>query len=204
MLNIFYHATEQASKRGSFIIDESIIDDTIKIIYPGSKIRGSLMNVPLSDFIQIKKSVNSVDTIEPDVREAVRNLLTITNYEGYVNELNFDNPVGENIDITYNDSYGSKIAVSVVIKDEPMKTQKQISNASKSLNIVDRLVVLTGSANRIFGGTSRNGNDVTTIVNMDNTKIVDLIYFNKKYKKQEILDDDLERAITLARSIKLC
>jgi hypothetical protein len=204
MLNIFYHATEQASKRGSFLIDESIIDDTIKIIYPGSKIRGSLMNVPLSDFIQIKKSVNSMDTIEPDIREAVRNLLTITNYEGYVNELNFDNPVGEDIDITYNDSYGSKIAVSVVIKDEPMKTQKQISNASKSLNIVDRLVVLTGSTNRIFGGSSRNGNDVTTIVNMDNTKIVDLIYFNKKYKEQEILDDDLERAITLARSIKLC
>ena len=204
MLNIFYHATEQASKRGSFIIDESIIDDTIKIIYPGSKIRGSLMNVPLSDFIQIKKSVNSMDTIEPDIREAVRNLLTITNYEGYVNELNFDNPVGENIDITYNDSYGTKIAVSVVIKDEPIKTKKQISNASKSLNIVDRLVVLTGNANRIFGGTSRNGNDVTTIVNMDNTKIVDLIYFNKKYKKQEILDDDLARAIILARSIKLC
>lgn len=204
MLNIFYHATEQASKRGSFIIDESIIDDTIKIIYPGSKIRGSLMNVPLSDFIQIKKSANSMDTIEPDIREAVRNLLTITNYEGYVNELNFDNPVGENIDITYNDSYGSKIAVSVVINDEPIKTKAQISNALKSLNIVDRLVVLTGSANRLLGGTSRNGNDVTTIVNMDNTKIVDLIYFNKKYKKQEILDDDLERAIILARSIRLC
>jgi hypothetical protein len=204
MLNIFYHATEQSSKRGSFIIDESIIDDTIKIIYPGSKIRGSLMNVPLSDFIQIKKSVNSMDTIEPDIREAVRNLLTLTNYEGYVNELNFDNLVGEGIDITYNDSYGSKIAVSVVIKDEPIKTQAQISNASKSLNIVDRLVVLTGNTNRIFGGTSRNGNDVTTIVNMDNTKIVDLIYFNKKYKMQEILHDDLERAITLARSIKLC
>ncbi len=204
MLNIFYHATEQASKRGSFVLDESIIDDTIKIIYPGSKIRGSLMNVPLSDFIQIKKSVNSMDTIEPDIREAVRNLLTLTNYEGYVNELNFDNLVGEGIDITYNDSYGSKIAVSVVIKDEPMKTQAQISNASKSLNIVDRLVVLTGNTNRTFGGISRNGNDVTTIVNMDNTKIVDLIYFNKKYKKREILDDDLERAITLARSIKLC
>ncbi|MDW0148506.1 MAG: hypothetical protein QOK59_07475 [Nitrososphaeraceae archaeon] len=204
MLNIFYHATEQASKRGSFIIDESIIDDTIKIIYPGSKIRGSLMNIPLSDFIQIKKSVKSMDTLEPDIREAIRNLLTLTNYEGFVNELNFDNLVGEGIDITYNDSYGSKIAVSVVIKDEPIKTQAQISNASKSLNIVDRLVVLTGSTNRIFGGTTRNGNDVTTIVNMDNSKIVDLIYFNKKYKMQEILDDDLERAITLARSIKLC
>ncbi len=204
MLNIFYHATEEASKRGSYILDESIIDDTIKSIYPGSKIRGSLMNMPLSDFIKLKMSVNNKETIENDIREAVRNLLTLTNYEGYVNELNFDNSIGEGVDITYNDSYGSKIAVSVVIKEEPSKTQAKISNASKSLNIVDRLVVLTGDTNRMFGGSSRNGNNVTTIVNMDNAKIVDLIYFNNKYKNQEILNDDLERAITLARSIKLC
>ena len=204
MLNIFYHATEEASKRGSYILDESIIDDTIKSIYPGSKIRGSLMNMPLSDFIKLKMSVNNKETIENDIREAVRNLLTLTNYEGYVNELNFDNSIGEGVDITYNDSYGSKIAVSVVIKKEASKTQAKISNASKSLNIVDRLVVLTGDTNRMFGGSSRNGNNVTTIVNMDNAKIVDLIYFNNKYKNQEILNDDLERAITLARSIKLC
>jgi hypothetical protein len=204
MLNIFYHATEHASKKGSYILDESIIDETIKSIYPGSKIRGSLMNVPLIDFIQIKRSTDNVETIEPDIREAIRNLLTLTNNEGYVNELNFDNQVGEGIDVTYNDSYGSKVAVSVAIKDQPIKTQAHISNASKSLSIVDKLVVLTGNASRALGATSRNGNDVTTIVNMDNTKIVDLMYFNKKYKKQEILDDDMERAITLARSIKLC
>jgi hypothetical protein len=204
MLNIFYHATEQASKKGSYVLDESIIDETIKCIYPGSKIRGSLMNVPLSDFIQIKRGVDNTQMIESDIREAIRNLLTLTNYEGYVNELDFDNQVGEGIDVTYNDNYGSKIAVSVVITNEPIKTQAQISNASKSLSIVDKLLVLTGNTSRTLGGTSRNGNDVTTIVNMDNTKIVDLIYFNKKYKKQEILNDDLERAITLARSIKLC
>jgi hypothetical protein len=204
MLNIFYHATEEASKRGSYILDESIIDDTIKSIYPGSKIRGSLMNVPLSDFIKLKMSINNMETIENDIREAVRNLLTLTNYEGYVNELNFDNSIGEGVDITYNDSYGSKIAVSVVIKEEASKTQAKISNAAKSLNIVDRLVVLTGDTNRIFRGSSRNGNNVTSIVNMDNAKIVDLMFFNNKYKNQEILNDDLERAITLARSIKLC
>jgi len=159
--------------------------------------------VPLSDFIQIKKCVNNTEVIEPNVREAVRNLLTLTNYEGYVNELNFENLVGEGIDLTYNDSYGSKIAVSVVIGDEPSKTQAQISSASKSLNVVDKLVVLTSSSNRTFGGP-KNGNNVATVVNMDHAKIVDLIYFNNKYKKQEILNDDLERAITLARSIKLC
>ena len=204
MLNIFYHAAEQASKLGSFIVDESIIDDTIKSIYPGSKIRGSLMNVPLSDFIKLKMSTYNIDTIVRDIREAIRNLLTLTNYEGYVNELNFGESVGEGIDVTYKDSYGSKIAVSVVISDERSQTQAQISNASKSLHIVDRLVVLTRNTQRMFGGVTRNGNNITTIVNMDNARMVDLIYFNDKFKKQEILDDDLERAIALARSIKLC
>jgi hypothetical protein len=102
--------------------------------------------------------------------------------------LNFDNSIGEGVDITYNDSYGSKIAVSVVIKEEASKTKAKISNAAKSLNIVDRLVVLTGDTNRMFGGSSRNGN-VTTIVNMDNAKIVDLMFFNNKYKNQEILKE---------------
>jgi hypothetical protein len=162
------------------------------------------MNVPLTYFIQIKRNTDNMEMIESDIREAIRNLLTLTNNEGYVNELNFDNQVGEGIDVTYNDGYGSKIAVSVAIKDEPNKIRSCISNASKSLNIVDKLVVLTGNASRNFGDTSRKTSEVTTIVNMDNTKIVDLIYFNKKYKKQEILDDDLERAITLAHSIKLC
>ena len=115
MLNIFYHASEEASRKGSFILDEQIIDDTIKRIYPGSKIRGSLMNIPLSDFITLKQNTNNAGTIEHDIREAVRNLLTLTKYEGYVNELNFDNSIAEGLDITYNDSYGSKIGISVVI-----------------------------------------------------------------------------------------
>jgi hypothetical protein len=63
--------------------------------------------------------------------------------------------------------------------------------------------VLT-SNNRTLGGPARNGNNSATVVNMDNAKIVDLIYFNNKYKNQEILNDDLDRAIALARSIKLC
>jgi hypothetical protein len=94
------------------------------------------MNVPLSDFIQIKKNVSNMEVIEPNVREAVRNLLTLTNYEGYVNELNFDNLVGDGIDLTYNDSYGSKIAVSVVMEDESPKIQAQISSASNHLTLL--------------------------------------------------------------------
>ncbi|HEX7033759.1 MAG TPA: hypothetical protein VF172_12245, partial [Nitrososphaera sp.] len=48
MLNIMYHATENAAKRSIDIIDEQAIDDTIKNVYPGLRIRGSVMDVPIS------------------------------------------------------------------------------------------------------------------------------------------------------------
>ena len=55
VLNIMYHATEIAARLGSVTIDEDAIDETIKSVYPGLKIKGSLMDVSLSDFIKIRK-----------------------------------------------------------------------------------------------------------------------------------------------------
>jgi hypothetical protein len=34
--------------------------------------------------------------------------------------------------------------------------------------------------------------------------MIDLLYFGSKYESDEIKGDDLDRAITLAKSIKLC
>jgi len=48
------------------------------------------------------------------------------------------------------------------------------------------------------------GENGTTVVNMDNGKIIDLMYFNDKFKKEELINDDLQRALVLAKSIKLC
>ncbi|MBD0299510.1 MAG: hypothetical protein ICV82_04410, partial [Nitrososphaera sp.] len=56
MLNIMYHATENAAKRSLGHIDEQSIDETIKNVYPGLRIRGSLMYVPISDFIKIRRN----------------------------------------------------------------------------------------------------------------------------------------------------
>jgi hypothetical protein len=45
----------------------------------------------------------------------------------------------------------------------------------------------------------------TNVVNIDRRKMIDLIYFSSKYKNNEMmLDDDLQRALMLAKSIKLC
>jgi len=203
-LNIMYHATEIAVKQGSVIINEEAIDETIKSVYPGLKIKGSLMGVPLSDFIKIRKAANDINIIEPEIRDAVRNLLSCTNYTGNVKELNLDSRLGDGIDVVYNDEFGSKIAVSVILNSNYAAANAQISNISKSLNLVDKLLILTNNntISNINANSSMNGG--STLVNMDKTKIIDLIYFNNKFKNQEIMNEDLLKSITLAKSIKLC
>ena len=197
ILNILYHATENAARTNSFTIDEQSIDDTIKRNYPGLKIRGSLMDVPLSEFIRIRKNSMSSDALESNVRDAIKNLLAYTTQTGSVTGINIDNIIGNSIDAVYNDNYGTKIAVAVVVNKDHSKALAQISSAAKSLSLVDRLVVLTNTGTAV-------GENGTTVVNMDKGKLIDLIYFNDKFKNEELLKDDLEKAVVLAKSMKLC
>jgi hypothetical protein len=197
ILNILYHATENAARTNSFTIDEQSIDDTIKRNYPGLKIRGSLMDVPLSEFIRIRKNSMSSDALESNVRDAIKNLLAYTTQTGSVTGVNIDNIIGNSIDVVYNDNYGTKIAVAVVVNKDRSQALAQISSAAKSLSLVDRLVVLTNTGTAV-------GENGTTVVNMDKGKLIDLIYFNNKFKNEELLKDDLEKAVVLAKSMKLC
>ena len=197
ILNILYHATENAARTNSFTIDEQSIDDTIKGNYPGLKIRGSLMDVPLSEFIRIRKNSMSSDALESNVRDAIKNLLAYTTQTGSVSGVNIDNIIGNSIDVVYNDNYGTKIAVAVVVNKDHSKALAQISSAAKSLSLVDKLVVLTNTGTAV-------GENGTTVVNMDKGKLIDLIYFNDKFKNEELLKDDLEKAVVLAKSMKLC
>jgi hypothetical protein len=197
ILNILYHATENAARTNSFTIDEQSIDDTIKRNYPGLKIRGSLMDVPLSEFIRIRKNSMSSDALESNVKDAIKNLLAYTTQTGNVTGVNIDNIIGNSVDVVYNDNYGTKIAVAVVVNKDHSKALAQISSAAKSLSLVDRLVVLTNTGTAV-------GENGTTVVNMDKGKLIDLIYFNDKCKNEELLKDDLQKAVVLAKSMKLC
>jgi len=198
MINILYHATENAGKRNAVIIDEEAIDDTIEAVYPGLRIKGSIMGVPLSDFFKIRRNSDDVQMLESDVRDAVRNLVNYAYEIGTVAKPEAANDgKGNGIDLIYDDPNGTKVAVAVVINKDYVKSFKQISNAVKSADYADKLVVLTNT--NAYGES--NG---TSIVNIDRYKMIDLIYFSSKYRNKEMVLDDSQRALMLAKSIKLC
>ena len=197
MTNILYNATENAAKRDAPIIDEKAIDDTIKSTHPGLRIRGSIMGVPLSDFIKIRNSSNDIQMLESNVRDAVKNLLNHAHDMGSVAKFESTNGVDTGIDVIYNDPAGTKVAVAVVINKDHTKSFDQISKTVKYIGFADKLLVLTNAK-------TDSGTDGMTVVNIDRCKMTDLIYFSSKYKNNEILHDDLQRALLLAKSIKLC
>ena len=197
MLNIMYHATENAARRSLDNIDEQSIDDTIKNVYPGLHIRGSLMYVPISDFIKIRRNCNDIQTLESGIRNAVKDLVNYAHQVGVVARPRAANGEGNGIDVTYNDLYGTKVAVAVVINKDHTKSFEQISNTLKSTSFVDRLIILTNA--NTTSGTKRG-----LLVNIDRCKMIDLIYFSNKYNNNQIHQDDSQRAILLAKSMSLC
>jgi hypothetical protein len=197
MLNIMYHATENAAKRSLGHIDEQSIDETIKNVYPGLRIRGSLMYVPISDFIKIRRNCNDIQTLESCIRNAVKDLVNYAHQVGVVARPHAANGEGNGIDVTYSDLYGTKVAVAVVINKDHTKSFEQISNTLKSTSLVDRLIILTNA--NTTSSTKRS-----LLVNIDRCKMIDLIYFSNKYNNNQIHQDDSQRAILLAKSMSLC
>ena len=197
MLNIMYHAAENAAKRNLATIDEESIDDTIKNVYPGLRIRGSLMYVPITDFIKIRRNCHDVQTLESGIRNAVKDLVNYAHEVGVLARPDPANGKGNGVDVIYSDLYGTKVAVAVVINKDHAKSFEQISNTLRSTSFVDRLIILTNA--NTTSGTKRS-----LLVNIDMCKMIDLIYFSNKYNNNEIHQDDSQRAILLAKSMSLC
>lgn len=188
VINILYHAMEKSVHLGLQRIDENVIDDAIRQTYPGLKVRGSIMDIPISDFISIRRSCGQPSS-EKDLREAVRNLTNLAAEMGAIRSLENRNLP---LDIVYQDPFGAKVGVAIVTGSDSADNLDQLSNISKAA-VVDKLVILTSK--KIPSPYN------ATVVNVDRSKVIDLLYFNSKYNGKKIGESDGERAEMLARTL---
>jgi hypothetical protein len=201
MINILYHATELAGNRNIRIIDEQALDETIRTAFPGLRIKGSIMSVPVSEFMKIRRTCKDIQMLEDSVREAVRDLVQCTEGEDSLSSLNFAQDASELVDVVYCDSQGDKVAVSVALDRERSGKINQSATMSQLSGYVNKVLILTDRT-RLSDAREGNGTKVMT-VNMDDSKLIDLIYFSSKYRSNQVSDEDLKRASMLARSIQL-
>ena len=205
MINILYHATELAGKRDAASIDEHALDETIRTAFPGLRIKGSIMSVPVSDFIKIRRMSKDIHELEVRVKNAVQDLVQCT--EGESSLSSPDMPEGgttsaELVDVLYHDSRGDKVAVSVALnKEKSLKINQGITKSQFSAD-VNKVLILSDRPGQFDANEKEFGPQVKN-VNMDDSKLIDLIYFSSKYRNSQISDEDLKRASLLARSIEL-
>lgn len=188
IINILYHSMEKSSHLSLDKIDENVIDDAIKQTYPGLRVRGSIMEVPISDFIALKKS-SADPASEKDLRDAVRNLTNLAHEMGSICKLERQNLP---LDIVYQDPFGAKVGVAIVTGSDSAGNLDSLSNIAKSA-VVDKLIILTSK--KIQNPYN------ATVVNVDKSKVVDLLYFNSRYNGKKIDESDSERAGMLARTL---
>jgi hypothetical protein len=187
IINILNHAVETASDLGVSEITETTIDETIKQTYPGLKIKGSIMEVPISEFIKIKRNVGAA-TVQ--IKQAVSNLVNYAHEMGNVSKATKSNP---SFDVVYSDSFGTKIGITVVMDGNHAKNFETISNVVKSSAFVDKLIILTN--------TNIPQSNQATIVTVDKSKVIDLLYFNIKYTEHKIEEPENEKVKMLAKTI---
>ena len=187
IINILNHAVEKAYELGASDISEAVIDETIKQTYPGLKIKGSIMEVPISEFIKIKRETG---TMQSQIKEAISNLVNYAHEIGNVSKSSKPNP---SFDVVYSDPFGTKIGITVVMDANHSKNFETISNAVKSSAFVDKLVILTN--------TSIPQSGQATIVIVDKSKVIDLLYFNNKYTEHKIDEPESEKVKMLAKTI---
>jgi hypothetical protein len=195
ILNILYHCTDIASKKNSYNIDEQSIEETIKNVYPGLRLRGSIMGIPISDFIKMRKLSIDKSTLLTSITDAVKNLIDYVEELGTVKK-STDAIPAEYLDAVFNDHLGKKIGVSIAIDSDKNKNYDKIVNSARRNSFVDKLIILTTNITNV----KKNG---TTFVTIDKLKLVDLLYFSKKYIDNEIKLEDPQKAILLAKSIQL-
>ena len=196
ILNVLNHAFDFALNRNSETIDEQSIEETIKKVYPGLRLRGSIMGIPISDFIKMRKISIDKEAVEIGVKEAVWNLINYFDELGAVKK-NPDKIDSEFLDAVYNDHMGKKIGISIAVDSDKNKNFAKIVQSTRKISMVDKLVILTTNMTNI----KRNG---TTFVTIDKWKLADLLYFSKKYDSDEFRTEDPQKAILLAKSIQIC
>ncbi len=195
ILNILYQSTDISSKKNFYSIDENSIEESIKNIYPGLRLRGSIMGIPISDFIKMRKMSIDRNYLEIGIKNAIKNLINYVEELGTVKRS--DEKIHEDyLDALYNDQLGKKIGVTIAIDNDKNKNFDKIVKSTKRNLLIDKLVILTTNITNIK-------NTDTTFVTVDRWKLVDLLYFSKKYSDNEIKLEDPEKAILLAKSIQL-
>jgi hypothetical protein len=191
LTNILYHAMEKSFKLGHQDISEEALDETLKSAFPGLKVHDSILDVPIGQFLKLRLE-SAESKSQSKIKEAISNLINFAHDTGKITKPENSKRM---LDAIYTDQYGTKIGIAVVMGKDHSKNSTSIENILKASAFVDKLLILTN--------TNVPKNSKATIITIDKSNIVDLLYFSNRYSDNKILEPENEKIHTLAKTISL-
>ena len=194
ILNIMYNAFEIALDKKISLINEQILDETLQKTYPGVRIKGSIMNISISDYIKIKNNIDSTIDIKTEIVQSLQDLINYLHksgikckYEGYL-------PLEEEVNIFYKDYNGSTSQIAMFLNQPSLSglENKVYSDLEYSLKDLKKYSKIS------------NKNNKGSYINLDHSKVIDLLYMSYKFNHNLHSSDDHDKIILLAKSINLC
>ncbi|MDX1373125.1 MAG: hypothetical protein R3321_11675, partial [Nitrososphaeraceae archaeon] len=190
ILNLMHAAFEIGLQKGLPFINEDCIHESLKIVYPGMKIKRSIMNISISEYIKIKSYFNSCTNIEDEIVSSIRCLLdSLEENKSPINNRNFS----KDIYISYSKlSTGSTSAntnsSTTVLLEENVSNNYFYTSMKKNQNKFDSLPTKSVRTPKIF---------------LDDSKIIDLLYYYYKVKENINTTEDDQKALILANALNL-
>jgi hypothetical protein len=90
ILNLMHNTFGIAYQKNLSTINEECIDESLKNVYPGMKIKGSIMNISISEYIRIKSYLTSEPNLEKEIVSSIKSLLeSLQHYESHPNNKAF-------------------------------------------------------------------------------------------------------------------
>jgi hypothetical protein len=191
LTNILYHAMEKSFQLNQEDISEEALDETINSAFPGLKVNGSILDVPIGQFLKLRLE-STKGKSQSKIKEAISNLVNFAHDTGKISKPENSKRM---LDAIYTDQYGTKIGIAVVLGKDHDQNAASIQNVLKASALVDKLLILT---NTTVPKTSQ-----ATIINIDKSRMVDLLYFSNRYSDNKILGPENEKIHALARTISI-
>ncbi|MCP8315505.1 MAG: hypothetical protein H3Z51_01395 [archaeon] len=207
LLALMREALELA--KGSERISEDHLIGAITRIRPTSELRGSMMHIPIPDYLRIiKTSTKTYDEISNNMIRAIRDLgrylfMRDAIFYAHGASRRIDTPGGSRsfrlADVYLEEKDGKKVVVNVKMTEKDCLTKQEIED---TLDIVehgriDQAIILTNAA---YSKDLEHPKLIFAKIG-DKRSIADYVYFSEKFLANRLNEEDEKNVIRLAKCL---
>lgn len=195
--------------KGSWRISEDHLIGAIIRIRPTAELRGSIMRMPIPDYLRIiKASTKTYEEISDNLTRAIRDLGRYLFMRGAIfyahgASRRIDTPGGSRnfrlADVYLEEKDGKKVVVNVKITEKDCLTKQEIEDTLEIVEHgrIDQAIILTNAA---YSKDLEHPKLIFAKIG-DKHSIADYIYFSEKFQNRRLNEEDEKNVIRLAKSL---